>query len=44
MKIFNKRLKNEFDNLKQFKKNVIKVDDYFWNLNVSFKSYCICLI
>ena len=29
MKMFNNILKNEFNNLKQFKKNIIKVNDYF---------------
>ena len=29
MKMFNDMLKNEFDNLEEFKKNVIEVDDQF---------------
>ena len=29
MKIFNSMSKNEFNNLKQFKKKVIEINDYF---------------
>ena len=33
--------KNKFNNLKQLKKNIIKVNDYFWNLNTKLKKYYI---
>ena len=39
--MFNNMSKNEFNNLKQFKKNIIKINDGFWNLNMDFKNHCI---
>ena len=44
IKEFNNMSKNKFNNLKQFKKNIIKIDNCFWNLNMDFKGYCIHLI
>ena len=29
MKIFNNIAKNKLDNLEQFKKNIVKIDNYF---------------
>ena len=41
MKIFNNISKNKFNNLEQLKKNIIKIDDCFWNLNANFKDHYI---
>ena len=44
MKILNNIFENKFNNLKQFQKNNIGVDNYFWNLNTNLKTHCICSI
>ena len=38
MQILNNTNNNNFKTLKQFQKNIIKIDNYFWNLNANLKN------
>ena len=35
---------NNFGTFNEFKKNAMKINDYFWNLNMDLKKYYICSI
>ena len=43
MQMLNSINNNNFKTLKQFKKNIIKIDNCFWNLNANLKKYYIYL-